>query len=692
MQQITTNCIKPHCFQLNQQSILASFASIPPKFANARRLSNPNCLVAAQPREEKPSRVALAWRSLPTVRRSRGRGNLAATMEDAVLLLIMLFVLVMASYMLDRYACMMISQSGFALVFGLLVGILMIIGGKHAALHNHLNFDNNLFFNVLLPPIIYESGFSIKRQAFFRNFPAIVNTAVFGTVIATCVTGGLLYFAGQAGVVTRLSWVETFLFGALISAVDPVATLACFNKLDAPPLLFNLVFGESILNDAVVIALYQTLQKWEPDSAFNVEQLLWVVLQTTGMFAGSLVVGALITLCGAFMLKRQAFWTLRFFPTYEISLCLIFSLLTYFVADSLKLSGIVALFFSGTMTAHYHFHTISREAQHSFTHLLHTLAFVCESIVYVFMGISFILIFAGHVETNAGAALRVDDIDWTFIFLTLLACVVARFCNIFPLLGLSNLTRSEPNKIPVTYMSVIWFAGLRGSICFALAKNWTYIGLLGASHRRLIESTTLMVVLFTTIVIGGLTGPLLARLGLVGTHKEHNATRTESDAESDTSSTTSGSQNPLFRPSPRLQLQARHMVRGSLHFVLREGTGDLASTRSYPEAPTSRREAEERSIDPVLTPRPQFLDCSDDEEEQIAERSQPTTEPPALHRQGSAGNSMTGVIMRSWQTFDTSYMQPIFGGQSQSPLSPSQQASPSASDQQLGVLQKESVV
>lgn len=620
-------------------------------------------------------------------------------MEDAVLLLLMLFVLVMASYMLDRYSCMVISQSGFALVFGLLMGIMMIIGGKHAALHNHLNFDNNLFFNVLLPPIIYESGFSIKRQAFFRNFPAIVNTAVVGTVIATCVTGGLLYAAGQAGVVTRLSWVETFLFGALISAVDPVATLACFNKLDAPPLLFNLVFGESILNDAVVIALYQTLKQWEPESDFSVNQLLWVVLKTGGMCIGSLVVSAVITLCGAFLLKREAFSTLRFFPTYEISLCLIFSLLTYFVADSFKLSGIVALFFSGTMTAHYHFHTISNEAQHSFTHLLHTLAFVCESIVYVFMGISFILIFAGHVENNAGAALRVDDIDWTFIFLTLLSCIVARFCNVFPLLGLSNLTRSRANRIPVKFMSVIWFAGLRGSISFALAKNWNYVGLLGASHRRLIESTTLMVVLFTTIVIGGLTGPVLSRLGLAGTHKDHHIARQDSDVDSETGSTTSaGSQVDLLRPSPRLQLQARHVVRGSMHFVLREGSADQAVVASG-NAPLSMRAAGGNIVSagvPVLTPRPQFRDSSSEdeveEEDNIAGMAA-RAGPPAVQRQASAGNSITGAIMRTWQSFDTSYMQPIFGGESQSPLSPSLQRSPTNDhDVQLAALPKESAV
>ena len=59
----------------------------------------------------------------------------------------------------------------------------------------------------------------------------------------------------QAGVAYELKLVESFAFGSLISAVDPVATLAIFSALDVHPLLNMLVFGESILNDAVSIVL-----------------------------------------------------------------------------------------------------------------------------------------------------------------------------------------------------------------------------------------------------------------------------------------------------------------------------------------------------------------------------------------------------------------------------------------------------
>lgn len=75
--------------------------------------------------------------------------------------------------------------------------------------------------------------------------------AIVGTLIATFITGGALIWMGNAGLITKLTGAEAYLYGSLISAVDPVATLSVFKKNGAPSLLFNLVFGESMLNDGV---------------------------------------------------------------------------------------------------------------------------------------------------------------------------------------------------------------------------------------------------------------------------------------------------------------------------------------------------------------------------------------------------------------------------------------------------------
>ena len=70
----------------------------------------------------------------------------------------------------------------------------------------------------------------------------------------------------------ELRLTDALAFGALISAVDPVATLAIFSAMDVEPTLNMLVFGESILNDAVSIVLCNIMMKASFDNLQLIEQ------------------------------------------------------------------------------------------------------------------------------------------------------------------------------------------------------------------------------------------------------------------------------------------------------------------------------------------------------------------------------------------------------------------------------------
>ena len=87
--------------------------------------------------------------------------------------------------------------------------------------------------------------------------------AVLGTLVSTFTVGLGLYGLAKAGIITGIDDhdpLQALLFGALISAVDPVATLSIMGRADlnCEPLLYSLVFGESVLNDAVSIVLFKT--------------------------------------------------------------------------------------------------------------------------------------------------------------------------------------------------------------------------------------------------------------------------------------------------------------------------------------------------------------------------------------------------------------------------------------------------
>lgn len=123
------------------------------------------------------------------------------------------------------------------------------------------SFSPTMFFLVLLPPIIFESGYNlhkgqtgpIHRQIhwchgfirflgnFFTNIGSILLFAIPGTVISALIVGGGIYLMGLAEVVYPLNFVQSFAFGSLISAVDPVATVAIFQALDVDPVLNMLV-------------------------------------------------------------------------------------------------------------------------------------------------------------------------------------------------------------------------------------------------------------------------------------------------------------------------------------------------------------------------------------------------------------------------------------------------------------------
>lgn len=66
--------------------------------------------------------------------------------------------------------------------------------------------------------------------------------------------GVSLWLLGKSGIFgCETPILDMFLFSALISAVDPVAVLAVFEEIHVNEILYIVVFGESLLNDAVTV-------------------------------------------------------------------------------------------------------------------------------------------------------------------------------------------------------------------------------------------------------------------------------------------------------------------------------------------------------------------------------------------------------------------------------------------------------
>lgn len=347
-------------------------------------------------------------------------------------------------------------------------------------------FSPTAFFLVLLPPIIFESGYNLHKGNFFQNIGSILVFAIFGTAISAFVVGFGIYFLGLAEVAYKLNFVESFAFGSLISAVDPVATVAIFHALNVDPVLNMLVFGESILNDAISIVLTTTILESNSVATSTGAAILSGINRFCLMFFASAGIGVLFALISALLLKHV---DLRKNPSLEFGMMLVFTYAPYVLAEGLHLSGIMAILFCGIVMSHYTHFNLSTVTQITMQQTLRTLAFIAETCVFAYLGLA-LFSFKHRVEP-------------ALVIWSLILCLMGRACNIFPLAILCNKFREH--QITKKMMFIMWFSGLRGAISYALSLHLEF----SDETRHVIITTTLIIVLFTTLIFGGSTMPLL---------------------------------------------------------------------------------------------------------------------------------------------------------------------------------------
>lgn len=384
---------------------------------------------------------------------------------------------------------------------GFLLGLLIYLISPSET--EFIIFNENLFFFALLPPIVFDAGYSMKRTNFFRNMYSILLYAIIGTIISTFVIGYGVYLFAKAGAidVPSDSPLDALIFGALISSIDPIATLAILgNKsLNVPPLLYSLVFGESVLNDAIAITLFQTFKDFR-GVEFSSTQVFKALGIFVGVSVGSVLLGAAFALISAAILRKVNFTA---HPSNEFIIIFFFAYACYCVAEIAHLSGIIALFACGVMQAHYAWYNISNVSRTTTRHAFHSFAHICEAFLYAYLGITAVL---------CATPVFKDKFEWSWqlIIFGILLCVLGRALNIFPLSALANCGRKT--KIPFKQQVLMWFSGLRGAISFALALSMDSTEE-GSSKY---VTSTMAIIIITTLIMGGMSNFILGALGLGG--------------------------------------------------------------------------------------------------------------------------------------------------------------------------------
>ncbi|HSK55955.1 MAG TPA: sodium:proton antiporter [Jiangellales bacterium] len=322
-----------------------------------------------------------------------------------------------------------------------LAGMLVTELGVDLALMDLLGGEGfkELLVNLFLPILIFEAALGLSTREFMRNLLAITALAT----VALAISAVLVGFGLNLGLGIPLA--AALLFGALISATDPVAVVAIFRELGVPKRLLTIVEGESLLNDGVAIVLYQILLIAALGGTLTVADgaLRFVVVA-----AGGLVIGGVIGTVAVMLLPL-----VQRLPATALSVAIAYG--SFVLAEAtFEVSGVMATVAAGVAMGGM----LESRADHAVRDLLHemweSLGFIANALLFLFIGLAL------------DVDLLVDNA--TAIGIALVAVLVSRPLAVVPVVTLLERWAHIP-KVGQRNSAVIVWGGLRGGVALALA-------------------------------------------------------------------------------------------------------------------------------------------------------------------------------------------------------------------------------
>ncbi|XP_050381222.1 sodium/hydrogen exchanger 1-like [Argentina anserina] len=406
------------------------------------------------------------------------------------------------------------NESITALLLGLIAGVVVLLVTQFES-SQILVFSEDLFFLYLLPPIIFNAGFQVKKKQFFKNFTTILLFGIVGTAISFCLISLGAYLLFSRFGFTTLTIKDYLAIGAILSATDSVCTLQVLNQ-DETPFLYSVVFGEGVVNDATSIVLFNAVQSLDVKnvSGLTALNLLGTFLY---LFCTSTLLGISAGLMSAYIIKTLYFG--RHSTDREVALMMLMAYLSYMLAELLNLSGILTVFFCGIVMSHYTWHNVTESSRITTKHAFATMSFISETFIFLYVGMDAMDIDKWKAsKATPGTSIGVSSILFGLV-------LVGRAAFIFPIANISNCFKKRENtKIEFRQQFIMWWAGLmRGAVTIALSYNqFADSTTTTAEDYALMITSTIIVVLFSTVVFGSITKPLIEAVLLRHAKPIHN--------------------------------------------------------------------------------------------------------------------------------------------------------------------------
>jgi CPA1 family monovalent cation:H+ antiporter len=354
-----------------------------------------------------------------------------------------------------------------------IIGLVLTLRGQV-----DVQISPNLILALLVPPLIFEAAFHLNYNDLRSNLAPILIMAVPGVILTTLIAGGIV--AWGAGLALPLALV----FGALVSATDPVSVVALFRTMGVPKRLQVLLEGESLFNDGTAIVVFNLviIAALQGFQSFNLADSIVEFVRVAG---GGLIVGFILGWLVSQAISRIDDYLI------ETTLTSVLAFGSYLIGEHLLgVSGVLAVVAAGLVNGNIGPRGMSPTTRIVVFNFWEYAAFISNSFIFLLIG------------------LRIDLNDlfnsWQFVVWAVIAVLIARAISIY---GLSRVSRDIPSR----WRHILYWGGLRGAISLALALSLP-AGLDGSNQIQLMAFG---VVLFTLLVQGFSMSPLVRRLGLV---------------------------------------------------------------------------------------------------------------------------------------------------------------------------------
>lgn len=376
------------------------------------------------------------------------------------------------------------------------IGIILGLIANHTDYVNDikdLNLTPGIILYLIVPALIFSAALGMKINRFLSRVTPILILAIPGLIIGTLVTGYLV------GAFTPLDLAMGMIFGALISATDPVAVVAIFKEQKAPEDLEILVDGESLLNDGTSMVMFSVvLTAVLSGKAFGASTLLSASAQFLYIFLGGIIVGVMTTFILYFLTYQG-----RKSPTAQIVVSLLIAYISFIVADKVGVSGVMSTV-SAAMAYRYIYTGKKDMDMHMHIDYFWDFAtFIANTSIFLLLGLSEEFLY--------------EKFDLYKDLLLSLAVVVAAVlvARIFVVFGSSIVNNKFcKHKISMANQIVMYWGGLRGALPLAMALSLTNEQV-GQDNRAMIVLFTLIIILFTLILEGITIKPLMKKLKII---------------------------------------------------------------------------------------------------------------------------------------------------------------------------------